>query len=119
MGDFLSKFSLLAISRHLLSYTAGAATILGAMHLADANGLTAGVSKVADGLAQIAVALGPLTALVSAWWAAHSATPKAQIAAVNEQPNGLKVVENTGLARQLPMATEPTEVQVPAAANKP
>jgi hypothetical protein len=84
-----------AAGRHALTAIASGVTVLSAVHVfssADAKNVLDGANEVWDGLSKIALGLGPLVALVSGWFASRSASPKAQIQAVNAADNGVKVV---------------------------
>ena len=61
-------------------------------------------SVVANAL--VTVAFGAIAAGIG-WYKTRSHTPDAQIAAINDPPNGLKVVKNDAANAAVPMVTAP------------
>lgn len=106
----MTQSELFAAGRHVATYAAGAATAFGVLHVLSAgdaaNAVTA-VNEISDGVGKLFMIAAPLVGIVSGWFASHSATPKAQIAAaqaadpaaviqaVNVADNGVKVVSAT------------------------
>lgn len=84
-----------AFGRHVLSYVLGAvsgATVLGILSGGDAATITHSINQIGGGVQQIVSGAAPLVALFTAWYAAWTASHKAQIAAVNKIP-GKTVVD--------------------------
>jgi hypothetical protein len=72
---------LAAAARHVATFLAGVATMLGIIHFVtpdQASKIGAGLGKIADGLGDILLAIGPFIALVSGFFAQRSATPAKQ-----------------------------------------
>lgn len=85
----------IAAARHVVSFAMGAITFAASVKLItpdQANLLTTSISQIAHSLGELSVAAAPLIAMASAWWAARSATQKAQIKAVASNPAVEKVV---------------------------
>lgn len=96
-----------ALGRHVATYAAGAATALGAVHIlsaGDSATAVAAVNEISDGVAKLFAVFAPVVGVLSAWWASRTASPTAQIAAVNEADNGVKVVP---VSSPTPAVTQP------------
>lgn len=90
-----------AFGRHVVSYSAGAITMLAGLHVisaGDATTISTSINQISSGVAQIAAGLAPLIAIGSAWYASWTASRKSQIAAVNATP-GIKVVAENATAQ--------------------
>ena len=93
-----------AIGRHVATYTAGAVTAAAALHLlsgADAATIQTSLQHIENGVTEIATGLGPIIGLVSAAYAAWSASRKSQVKAVASIP-GTTVVTTPELAAATP-----------------
>jgi hypothetical protein len=102
-----SQSQLLALGRHVVSYTMGGVTVLGVLHVVnggDVATLTNSINQISQGVALIAAGLGPIIAIASGLWSMYTASPKQQISAVNTADNGVKVVAASTLA---PTVTAP------------
>jgi hypothetical protein len=72
---------LAAAARHVATFLGGLATMLGIIHWLtpeQAAQIGVGLGKIADGLGNILLAIGPIIGLVSAFFAQRSATPAKQ-----------------------------------------
>lgn len=75
-----------AASRHVVSYSMGAATMAATFKLisaGDAQTITHSIQQISDGVASIAAGVAPLIGLGMGAYAVLSARLKAQMAAVN------------------------------------
>lgn len=93
--SFPTQSQVFAVGRHVATYAAGVATSLGVLHLlsaSDASNAVTAVNEISDGFGKLFAIGAPIVAAFSAWFATRSASPTAQIAAVNEADNGVKVV---------------------------
>lgn len=102
-----------AAGRHVLTFAMGGVSFLATLHVisdTDATTVSASVTQISHGVAEIAAGLAPLIAMASAAWSAWSASHKSQIAAVNNSIPGVKVVRDTAPA---PTVTEPPPVPKP------
>lgn len=96
-----------AFGRHVATFAAGAATLGATMNIisaGDATVIAHSIDQISAGVAQIAAGVGPLVGIGAGLWAAWTASQRKQIAAVNDAPNGLKVVKDTVPA---PTETQP------------
>lgn len=94
MNPFSFKPSV-AFGRHVLSFVMGAITFAASVKLIpqdQANLLMTSISQIAHALGEITVAAAPIIALISGLIAARSATQKAQLQSVAENPLVEKVV---------------------------
>lgn len=111
--DLPNAGQIAAAGRHVLSYSMGAVTALAALHVVsgdDAATISASISHISSGVAEVGVGLAPLIGLASAAWSAWTASHKSQIAAVNDSIPGVKVVRDTATAA---IVTEPPPVPKP------
>lgn len=118
-GEGLMQFNVDVINsalRHVATYVAGAITAAATFHLMttdQAQVLSTSLSHIVEGLSQIAIGVGPIIALVSAFIAARSSTPAAKVQSVSELP-GTTVVTTPAIATALPQTNvvSNTEVKV-------
>lgn len=92
--DMPNSSQLAAMGRHIVTYAAGGITVAATLHVisaGDASALTNSITQISNGVAEIALGLGPIIALASGAFAAWTASRKSQVAAVNAIP-GVKVV---------------------------
>lgn len=86
-----------AAGRHVLTFAMGGVASAAALHVisaGDATTISNSISQISTGVADIAAGLAPIIAIVSAWYAAWSASHKSQIASVNAI-DGVKVVKDS------------------------
>lgn len=79
-----------AAGRHVLTFSMGVVTAMAALHVissGDAATISQAISGISSGLAAIATAAAPLIAIVSGWYAAYTASHKAQVASVKAAVN--------------------------------
>ena len=87
-----------AAGRHALTFAMGALSAAATLHVissGDATTLANSLNQISTGVTEIAAGVAPIVAIVSAWYAAWSASRKSQIAAINNSDNGVKVVAET------------------------
>lgn len=74
-----------AAGRHVLTFAMGGVASAAALHVisaGDATTISNSISQISTGVADIAAGLAPIIAIVSAWYAAWSASHKSQVTAV-------------------------------------
>lgn len=86
----------LAVSRHAATFVAGGALMAGMLGLRpeDVNQVAGAINNLGTGIAAIITALGIIVPIVSGMFAGKSASPAAQAAKVQANPN-LTVVPQT------------------------
>jgi tetrahydromethanopterin S-methyltransferase subunit D len=96
----------IAFGRHVLTFAMGGVTVAAALHVINANdaaNASQAISDIGTGLAKVIAGLTTLIGLVSAFYAAWSASPFSQLLAVSENPSVEKVVVTTSaLANAVP-----------------
>lgn len=84
-----------AFGRHVLTFAAGGVTLFAAIHVispGDAGSATQALSDIGEGATKIIAGVTTLIGLVSALWAAWSASPLSQLVAVSKNPGVEKVI---------------------------
>jgi hypothetical protein len=78
----------LSFSKHLVSYAAGGATIMGVVAVGGVNvdTLVASFDHIFAGLKEISIGLGPIIAAGMGLWAAHKQSAASKLAAVAAMP---------------------------------
>jgi hypothetical protein len=97
----ISQSQVMAIGRHVATAIGGAAAFAVSLHFlssGDADTIVKAVNQIATGFTSIVTGVLALVPIASGLWAAYSASPKAQIAAINNGDNGVKVVAATAPA---------------------
>lgn len=87
-----------AFGRHVISYAAGAITIGVGVHILSpdqGSSIGTALGQVVSGLTTAAGGIATLASIGAALYAAWTSTKNAQIAAVNSEDNGVKVVPNS------------------------
>jgi hypothetical protein len=72
----------LATGRHIVSFAAGAGAATGLLTQTSSADIAGDFDHIFNGIKEIAIGAGPLITLAMAWWAAHSSTLPAKVAAV-------------------------------------
>lgn len=108
--DLPNSSQVAAAGRHVLTFAMGGVSFLATVNIlspSDATTVTASVTQISHGVAEIAAGLAPLVAMASGFYSVWTASHKSQIAAVNNAIPGVKVVRDTAPA---PVVTEPPPV---------
>jgi hypothetical protein len=93
----------LAIGKHVVSYAAGALTMVGILTTADSATLITSFDHIVNGVKEIAIGAGPLVALGMGLWARYNTSTKAQIASVAASPQvSTVIVKDPVLANSIP-----------------
>lgn len=78
---------ILAGGRHIASFAAGALTTFGIITVSQQTDLATSFDHIFNGIKEISIGAGPLIAIAMGWWAKHTASPAAQVAAVSANPS--------------------------------
>ena len=93
-----STSQMIAVGRHVATSAATVVTVLSVLHILtgdQAQTVNNSIGQIVQGVGLIWAGLGPIIAIGSALWAAYAQSMTSHIKAVNNAPNGAKVVAAT------------------------
>lgn len=96
-----------AFGRHVVSYAMGAVTVAVALNFVTGDqgtALSTAVTQIVSGVQSIAGGVATIVSVITAIYAARSASPTNQIAAVASNPDVSKVVTTPAVAQSIPSA---------------
>lgn len=107
----------LAATRHVASFAAGAIAILGLSTKINPDQAAAIINSLGTLVSDAVVVIGLVTPVLAAWLASRSASPAAQIRAVDAMPDVAKIIPTTDAAPDsaiVAAAADPTQPKVVA-----
>lgn len=111
----------LSFGKHLISYAAGGATIMGVVAVGGVNvdTLVSSFDHIFTGLKEISIGLGPIIAAGMGLWAAHKQSAAVKIADVTAMPGNPQIIVPPTAPADSPLriaAADPTQPKVTMAA---
>lgn len=109
-----------ATGRHLATFVAGLATMLGVLHFVtaeQASQFAGGIGKIADGVGDVLVVIGPIMAGISAYFSQRSATPPKQADSLIASGEAHKIEGTPELAAETKSPKVVATIPVPIASS--